>query len=184
MKNIFKLSLLLLGLISIQSCSTDEEGSGISTPAGTVALQIDGAQRVSSQGVATATFNETNSGQTTIYSFAIAAGFADFSGNNWSITTLLSSDQIIELSDGQSWDQDSLNATTTFDVSYSENFNLTNDFFRAEYVSGQSFTLTITSVDFINETISGEFSIEIEDSEGETYQITNGRFNQISYNEP
>ncbi len=179
MKTMIKAAAMPLCVLTLQSCSTSEDGSLNPAPTGTVTLEINGAARTSLQGSATATFNEGIGGQSN--TFAIAAGFTDFSGNNWTILLLISSDQAIPVSDGQSWDQDTLGANTTFTATYSENFDITNDFFRAEYQNGQPFSLSITSVDFVNETITGEFSLEIRDTENNTYQITNGSFNQIGF---
>ncbi len=171
----------LMSVLLLTGCSKDEDqvDQGLLTPVGTMTFEIDGADRTSTQFLATARFGDVNGVPN---SLGITAGFAGVSGNYWILTMIINDTENVPQEAGKTWDESSLDRGVVFSANYEENFDPETDVFNGVYAQGEPFSVTITAIDTINRIISGEFSLVIKpENEDSTYEITNGKFNRIPY---
>ncbi len=180
MSRIFRFSITLLGALTLFACSRNDDTEGeVPTPVGTMTFEIGGADRTSTQFVASALFGDVNGN---LNSLGLTAGFADLSGNFWTLTMIITEQQPIPEEAGLTWNEMDLNTGTSFSAAYQENFDPEQEIFNGVYADGEPFSVTITAIDPINRLISGEFSLVMKpETEDSTYEITRGIFNRIPY---
>lgn len=176
-----KKTLLLLFIAVGVSCSSDNGGEGMDNYSNSQMLfTLDGENRTSLEGASGASNTQIMVGESSLSSFGISGGFADLSGNLWSLAMSFTSSNGNIFTEGAMFSSTNLSDGESFLALYSQNLEGDEDLFDAENNGDFFFTLRITEIDLENQTVSGEFSLNLSVvGSNEILEIRNGTYTNL-----
>lgn len=179
--NLKKITIIIVSILFVSCSSVSDELEESLNSNSPLTFQFNGENRTSLPLISSASFVESTFGDTTFYGFGLAGGTTNLSGNGWILSLVISFGDLEEFTAGQSWTNSNIEEGFSFLGIYSETLG-EDELFGAESDDTTSFQVTITELDKENQTVSGTFSFEgLDSSTGEQSQITNGRFNNLTY---
>lgn len=176
-----KKTWIILLITLIMSCSADDGNEVIDNSSNSpMTFTFNGENRTPLDGAAAATNTQITLGESTISSFGISGGFADLSGNLWSLGMSFTSSNGAVFTEGAVFSSTNLSEGESFLAIYSQNLEGDEDLFDAENNGDLFFTLSITEIDLENQTVSGEFSLNLNAvGSDEIFEIRNGQYTNL-----
>ncbi|WP_350284821.1 hypothetical protein [uncultured Croceitalea sp.] len=176
--------LFTILLITTWSCSSSDDSTS-ETPVGTLlTATVNGQDFAASDELVNATL--TLGGIVNI--FTVTGAFAESSSGmakSESIGIVLSFDDETDFTNGTEWSSTNTDTTNRVIGQYiigAATLSEADAIIASTDANNGSAFLKITSLNTSSQTISGEFNFTaIDEDNGETYQIANGKFNNIGY---